>query len=180
MVDVIKTELLLGCGNRKTKFLSQEEVKGLTIGPLENPVSLDINPHCKPDVLHDLDVLPYPFAAHQFDEIWASHILEHCGRQGDWRFFFEQWNEFYRILKPNGLFFAVVPTPNSCWVWGDPGHTRVIQPETLIFLDQDNYSQKVGYSTMTDYRHVYRGHFKIVAQQVGAIDFLFILERSSN
>lgn len=180
MVNSTKTELLLGCGNSKKKFLSQEDINGLDIGPLENPITLDLDPHCNPDVLHDLNVLPYPFPDQKFDEIWASHILEHCGQQGDWRFFFAQWNEFYRIMKPNGLFFSVVPAPNTCWVWGDPGHTRVIQPETLYFLDQDVYSQKVGYSTMTDYRHVYHGNFKVLDYRIFDVDLLFILERSSD
>jgi predicted SAM-dependent methyltransferase len=165
----MKSELLIGCGNRKRKFLENQ-------GPLENPVTLDLDPRCQPDVLHDLDVFPYPFADGAFDEIWASHILEHCGRQGDWRSFFVQWNEFYRIMKPGGLFFAVVPDRDSVWAWGDPGHTRIIQFETLIFLDQDSY-QQCGITTMTDYRHVYHGDFRLIEELRNEHDYFFILER---
>lgn len=169
-VSTQRRELLLGCGHRKRKFLS-----GTDIGPLENPVTLDIDPATQPDVQHDLEVLPYPFPNDTFNEIWASHVLEHCGRQGDWRFFFAQWNEFWRILKPGGRFFAAVPALHSPWVWGDPGHSRVIQPETLIFLQQKNYAG-VGKSTMADYRHVYFADFTVLFENVDHEEFIFVLE----
>jgi len=87
--------------------------------------------------------------------------MEHVGRQGDWRFFFDQWADFWRMLKPGGVFCGISPAPNSPWAWGDPGHTRIISPECLIFLSQPQYAQ-VGRSPMTDYRFCYAADFDVV------------------
>jgi len=122
--------------------------------------SLDIRPDCGADVVHDLEVLPYPFLEGQFDEIHAYCVLEHVGRQGDYRFFFAQFSEFWRILKPNGLFFGICPKPDSRWAWGDPSHTRIISPDTLTFLEQKSYAN-VGTTTMSDFRSIYHANFEL-------------------
>lgn len=157
------SELLIGCGASRVKQLSLNgsEWSALT--------TLDCNATHRPDVVHDLEVLPYPFADEQFDEIHAYEVLEHTGRQGDWRFFFAQWEEFHRILKPGGFFLGTVPLPTSVWAWGDPSHTRVLPVQTLQFLSQQFY-QAVGTSTASDFRHVWKGNFELVTQQVIAGD----------
>jgi SAM-dependent methyltransferase len=148
-------ELLIGCGNRAKKQIKFQQVPQ----EFQNVTRLDIDPDCKPDVLHDLNVLPYPFEDNTFDEIHAIDILEHTGQQGDWRFFFAQFQEFWRIMKPGGYFVGACPMWDSPWAWSDPGHSRIISTHSLIFLDQDGYSQ-VGSTPMTDYRHVYKGNFR--------------------
>lgn len=148
-------ELLLGCGNRSKKLLKFQYIPQ----EFQNLTRLDIDPDCKPDVVHDLNVLPLPFADNSFNEIHAPDVLEHCGTQGDWRFFFAQFTEFWRILKPGGYMIGSCPKWDSPWAWSDPGHSRLISQHSLIFLDQDNYSQ-IGTNPMTDYRHVYKAHFR--------------------
>jgi SAM-dependent methyltransferase len=147
-------ELLLGCGSDHRKKLGPAEV------PLEwsDLTTLDVEPAHKPDVTHDLNVLPWPFADDSFDEVHAYEVLEHLGQQGDYKSFFAHFAEIWRILKPGGVFYGTVPAPDTPWVWADPGHTRVIRPETLIFLYQPQYSQ-VGRTAMSDYRSVYRADF---------------------
>jgi hypothetical protein len=80
-----RVELLIGCGNSRKKKLN---------GPLgpgwSTLVTLDIDPGCEPDVVHDIGVLPLPFRDDMFDEIHAYDVLEHSGVQGDWKFFFAQ------------------------------------------------------------------------------------------
>lgn len=150
-------ELLIGCGNRLKKQLKFQYIPSEFV----NVTRLDIDPDCKPDVIHDLNVLPMPFEDNSFDEIHAADILEHTGQQGDWRFFFAQFSEFWRILKPGGYFIGSCPKWDSPWAWADPGHSRVICPQSLIFLDQESYGQ-VGNTPMTDYRHVYSASFRTV------------------
>ena len=101
-------------------------------------------------------------------------MLEHTGQQGDWRFFFAQFSEFWRILKPDGLLCATCPSVTSRWAWGDPGHTRVIQPETLIFLQQPQYAQ-AGITALTDYRAVYQADYDLVFSQDNGETFKFAL-----
>ena len=160
-------ELLFGCGNNRVKRLRviNEDWSDL--------VTLDNDPNCGADVEHDLERMPYPFPDEKFDEIHAYHVLEHTGAQGDWRFFFAQWEEFYRLLKPNGMFCGIVPAPSSAWVWGDPGHKRVIQPETFVFLNQPQYTAQVGKTAMCDYRRVFRGDFDLTMSSIQGDEFFF-------
>lgn len=157
-------ELLIGCGNKRVKEISITDSL-----EFQNVTTLDIDPTTNPDIEHDLNVLPYPFEDNTFDEIHAYEVLEHTGQQGDWRWFFAQWSEFYRILKPDGQFYGTSPIWNSMWAWGDPGHSRVIQPESLIFLDQDQYARQIGTTPMTDYRHVWKGDFLPLGMGVMAV-----------
>lgn len=152
-------ELLIGCGTDRKKKVTIEGMPKEWSGEL---VTLDIDETLNPDVVHDLNFCPYPFDDDMFDEIHAYDVLEHCGRQGDWRFFFDQFYEFWRILKPGGLFVGLVPAWDEVWAWGDPGHTRVIPKEMLSYLFQESYEQ-VGNTAMTDYRFYWKGDFEPVA-----------------
>jgi hypothetical protein len=95
------------------------------------------------------------------DEIHAYEVLEHCGSQGDYKFFFRQFSDFWRVLKPGGVLLGTVPLPTSVWAWGDPSHTRVIPKESFTFLVQPSYSQ-VGKTAMSDFRSIYKADFDII------------------
>jgi SAM-dependent methyltransferase len=146
------------------------------IGVLEwkKLTTLDRSSRCKPDVVWNLEKLPWPFPANEFDEVHAYEILEHLGRQGDEIAFFSHFNELHRILKPNGRLFATVPDLKSPWLWGDPGHRRAISLESLTFLCQDEYDKQPEY--MSDYRNIYTGDFRIVMARTEADSFMFILQ----
>lgn len=165
------SELLIGCGNHRGKLLSFEGIPSTWT----DLTTLDIDPGTGCDVVHDLNVMPYPFADESFDEIHAYEVLEHCGRQGDWQFFFAQFAEFYRLLKPKGYFVATVPMWDSPWAWGDPGHTRLIAKESLIFLNQKEY-QQAGKTAMTDYRPWWKGDFETLAVQETEHRLAFVLQ----
>ena len=151
------TELLLGCGSRRDRKFN---VNGRT--EWTNLTTLDINPDHNPDIVCDLEEIILPFEDDSFDEIHAYDVLEHTGKQGDWRFFFAQWSEFYRILKPEGVLCATTPDSESRWAWGDPGHTRNISQESLIYLNQPVYTAEVGKTAITDYRFIYKSDFDII------------------
>lgn len=162
-------ELLLGCGSRRLRNIQLREGQDREFG--EGLVTLDINADHNPDVVHDLNILPYPFEDNWFDEIHAYEVMEHVGQQGDWRFFFAQWSEIWRILKPDGQFYGTSPLWHSPWAWGDPGHTRVIQAESLVFLSQEQYHKQIGQTPMTDYRFCYKADFEPLAiQPVGDVE----------
>lgn len=173
MSAVLKTamrrELLIGAGVSKKKRLRFDMVPA----EFENVTTLDIVGDA--DVVHDLDVLPYPFEDNAFDEIHAYEVLEHCGRQGDWRFFFAQFQEFWRILKPDGYFVATVPTWDSPWAWADPGHRRIITSETISYLYQSHYEQ-VGKTNCADYRSVYTADFAPIGKHETDHQFGFVIQ----
>jgi SAM-dependent methyltransferase len=165
------TELLIGAGNSREKQLALPEFK-----EWKDLITLDIDHNCNPDVLWDMNHLPLPFEDETFEEIHAYEVLEHFGKQGDWKTFFAQFTEFHRILKPGGHFFATVPMWDSQWAWADPGHTRVIAPGSLTFLEQRNY-ENIGSTPMTDYRHCYKADFEIVHSQEVGERFAFVLKK---
>ena len=96
--------LLLGAG-------SSRDIRAMT--PLGNVtpqiVTLDIEPRHKTDIVHDLNILPWPFRDEEFEEVHAYEILEHLGQQGDAKSFFAHFGEIYRILKPSGILAGSVP-----------------------------------------------------------------------
>jgi SAM-dependent methyltransferase len=154
-------ELLAGCGSSRDMRFYLPGCDGWT-----NLVTLDFNDRHKPDVVHDLNVLPYPFADDTFDQIHIYEVMEHLGQQGDFKTFFAQWSEFWRILKPGGHLVGTSPGEASPWAWGDPGHTRIIGQECLAYLDQAEYTKQVGKTAMTDYRFCYAADFEVVHSEV--------------
>lgn len=163
-------ELLLGSGSNRDKQIPWGDRVGWS-----GLVTMDFNDAHKPDIVHDLETLPLPVGDESFDEIHAYHVLEHLGKQGDWRFFFAQFSDFWRILKPNGALCVIGPAWNSRWAFGDPGHTRIISRESLIYLSQLEYSQ-VGKTPMTDYRFAYKADFDTVYANTNADHFGFVLK----
>jgi SAM-dependent methyltransferase len=167
----MRKELLIGCGQRLNKQLYKDNHKEWT-----NLVTLDINPEHKPDIVYDLTQLPYPFEDNTFDEIHAYDVLEHTGNQGDYKFFFAQWSEFWRILKPDGIFFGKSPSWRSKWAWGDPSHTRIISSDSLVFLIQSEYTKQVGNSAMSDFRYIYKADFQDEYIKEDENDFFYVMK----
>lgn len=66
-------------------------------------VNLDWQPAVRPDVVHDLNQLPYPFRDGAFDVIEAFHVIEHLDRP------FAVMKELHRLLKPGGVLRIKVP-----------------------------------------------------------------------
>jgi SAM-dependent methyltransferase len=164
-------ELLIGCGSRREKAIrGLGQDKGWT-----KLVTLDNNTAHNPDVLWDLNEWPLPFSDNTFDEIHAYEVLEHLGEQGDYYGFFKEWFEYWRILKPGGLFHATVPSFGSPWAWGDPSHTRIITAGTLVFLSQAAYEAQVGKTAMSDFRDLWKGDFELVYSEDDGNTFAFVL-----
>ncbi len=80
-------KLNLGCGEDKK----------------EGYLNLDWSPLVHPDVVHDLNSLPYPFPDGSFDLIEAYHVLEHLEKP------FLIMKEFHRLLAPGGTLHVKVP-----------------------------------------------------------------------
>lgn len=165
------SELLLGCGNSRKKKIFTKGQEEFT-----NLVTCDFDANCFPDVLHDLNVTPWPFEDNTFGEIHAYEVLEHLGTQGDFVSFFQTFYEIWRILKPDGKLFATCPAWNSLWAWGDPGHTRIISEGSLAFLSQEQYKKQIGKTDMTDYRSIWKGDFIPEYAETKGGSFSFVLK----
>lgn len=179
-------ELLLGCGARRDRRI---EIAGRR--DFARLVTLDHNADHKPDIVHDLEKLPLPFVDDLFSEIHAYEVLEHTGRLGDWRFFFDQFADFWRILRPDGFLAATCPDYRSMWEFGDPSHTRSISSGTLAFLSQAEYRYQVDgeprpdpdggpptvqRTPMSDFRFHYRADFRIIWAEEDGEALRFVLQ----
>ena len=163
-------QLLLGAGTSREKRIVHELTPDREFDEL---VTLDLQ---DADVVHDLNKLPYPFEDGEFDEIHAYEVLEHCGVQGDFRFFFDQFNEFHRILKPGGVFCGSVPDYRSIWAFGDPGHTRVLPPTVFNYLSESFYDQ-LGKTPCADYRPYIKGWWTPLGIQEKGELVYFLLQK---
>lgn len=182
-------ELLLGCGRSRVKRIATPDATGKPSYEWRGLVTLDNNPRVGPDLLCDLDTVDenghwgdfdgVPLRGNLFDEVHAYEVLEHLGRQGDMGQFFSDFDELWRILKPNGLLCATVPSRFSEALWGDPGHRRAIVPMSLVFLDQEQYARQCDSehpTSMSDYRDIYKADFSLVDQYDDRTTFRFILK----
>lgn len=68
------------------------------------------------DVVHDLNVYPYPFAEDEFDWIEMSHIIEHIDRP------LLLMNEVYRVAKHGATIRIITPHYSSQLSYGDLEH----------------------------------------------------------
>ncbi len=89
----------------------EEYKKKLVLGhagkSCENAVTLDIDPLHNPDIVHDLNNVPWPFEDNTFDEIICHHVIEHLEKLD------VAMKELYRITSPEGRIYIEVPHYSS-------------------------------------------------------------------
>lgn len=94
--------------------------KTLDIGCGKNKIpgalGLDIDKSASPDILHDLDIYPYPIKDNEFDKIYAKHVIEHLNNPVDFM------REICRILKPGGIVFIETPHFSCRVAYSEPQH----------------------------------------------------------
>lgn len=83
---------------------------------IPDSIGVDFDPDSVADVIHDLDVFPWPFPDRSFDRIVCSHVLEHL--KTPWK----AMQELIRIAKPGALVEIATPHYSSPDSWGDITH----------------------------------------------------------
>ena len=97
-------------------------------------VNVDKYPALAPDVVHDLEVLPWPWADNSVSEVLMAHVLEHLGQST--AIFLGIVAELYRVCRPGAVIHVVVPHPRHDDFINDPTHVRPITPEVMSLFDQ--------------------------------------------
>src|SRR5580692_10566989 len=104
----------IGCGRNK----------------LPGAVGLDVVPLDTVDVVHDLNVFPYPFADNTFDTIRAIHVIEHM------KSVVKTMEELHRIAKPNAMVTIVTPHYTDSSSWQDPTHLWHLNSGSFSFFEE--------------------------------------------
>ena len=104
----------LGCGD--------EKLLGYT--------NLDSVEELKPDILHDLDDMPWPFEDESAEEINAADVYEHVADP------LAFMNECWRILEKEGI----LKIRSTCWEteqsYTDPTHRRFLTLNSFDYWDK--------------------------------------------
>jgi SAM-dependent methyltransferase len=94
----------------------------------EGFTGIDITPGV--DIVHDLEVFPWPIESESVDEAICNHYIEHTN---DLIGFME---EVYRILKPEAKITIVAPYYSSVRAWQDPTHKRAISEWSFLYYNK--------------------------------------------
>ena len=118
-----------------------------------------------PDIVHDLEVFPYPFLDSEIDEIKLIHVLEHIGQAPD--VFIKIMQELYRICCNHANIYISVPHPRHDDFFADPTHVRPITTLglSLFDLDLNKKWKKIG-AANTPLAIIHNVNFKIIKNEV--------------
>lgn len=120
-------KLDIACGQNK-----QEGFVGIDISPVEGV-----------DIVHDLEIYPWPIESESVEEANVSHYIEHT------KDIIKFMEEIYRILKPSrvdidtkewmpgGKCSIAAPYYTSMRCWQDPTHVRAISEATFLYFNKE-------------------------------------------
>jgi predicted SAM-dependent methyltransferase len=91
-------------------------------------IGIDISPDSQADVIHDLNVFPYPFDNDEFDQIYCIDVLEHL------QDVIHTMEEIHRIAKPGARVFIRVPHFTSMHAYGDPTHQHFFNTQSFDYF----------------------------------------------
>jgi SAM-dependent methyltransferase len=91
-------------------------------------------------IQHDLEKASLPFCDNSCEALMADNVLEHIHN------LIPLMNDCWRVLKPGGEFYIIVPNGLSEGGIADPTHVRHFIPKTFTYFTkgkrQENYGMK--------------------------------------
>jgi len=110
--------LNLGCGTRK----------------MAGFLNVDKEASVQPDLLVDLEAVPWPFASDAVAEVQMLHVLEHLGQEP--QKFFDIMCEIHRVCRDNAAVRIVVPHHRSESYASDPTHVRPVTAKGISMFSK--------------------------------------------
>jgi SAM-dependent methyltransferase len=108
--------------------------------PQKGFINIDIRDLPGVDIVHDLEVFPWPLPDNCADLLVAAHLIEHINphKGGFIRFMDEAW----RVTKPGGQFMVSTPYGVSYKYVQDPTHVNPCNEATFAYFDPlDQFSK---------------------------------------
>lgn len=126
--------------------------KALHIGPgkkvLPGAITIDVIDLPEVNIVHDLDILPWPFKDNEFDLIFAHSVFEHLDNQ------LAIMKEMKRILKPKGKMVIAVPYFRCPDAFTDSTHKHFFTTRSLDYYIEGKALSQYEY---VDARFLERG-----------------------
>lgn len=116
--------LELGCGFSKTP----------------GAFGVDIIVGSSADLIHDLDVFPYPIADNSWDRIICRDVLEHVAD------FVHTMEEIWRVASPGASVEVHAPFMSSVNYFSDPTHRRAFTSRSFDYFIEGTAVFRLGYS----------------------------------
>lgn len=143
----------------------------------EGFVGVDIAAAPGVDIVHNLNLYPWPFADNSVEEAHCSHYIEHIP-MAYWHpgnryapvaetlaavdALCKFWDELYRILVPGGKAHIIAPYYSSQRCWQDPTHRRPICDAAFFYLSKQwrQANRLDHYNINTDFEAVWGYSFE--------------------
>ncbi|MBP6860214.1 MAG: hypothetical protein KBC38_01465 [Candidatus Pacebacteria bacterium] len=93
-------------------------------------VGIDIAPGEGVDIVHDLEVYPWPIKDHSVSEMHVSHYVEHV------KDLMNFMNECHRIGENGAKLTIIGPYYTSIRAWQDPTHVRALSEATWMYFNK--------------------------------------------
>lgn len=97
-------------------------------------MGLDISPDTAADVVHDLDVFPYPIESGSFDQILMQDVIEHVAEP------IRLLEELHRIARPGARIQLRTPHFSSVLAYGDATHRHYFSTLAIRALAEPRFS----------------------------------------
>jgi ubiquinone/menaquinone biosynthesis C-methylase UbiE len=104
-------------------------------------------------IVQHADAEDLPFEDNRFDMVFSSHVLEHVLNPG------KAVREIYRVLKPGGIHFCVVPTSTYC-IYGFLHYYVYLIKRSIVHIWIRLFKKK---QNTTSYRQVFNSNHKYPA-----------------
>lgn len=110
---------------------------------LEAALKVDRNPSVSPDVVHDLDRVPWPFEDNSFDVIYCRDVIEHL------QDVVRAMQEIHRIARPEATVHITTPHFSCANSYTDPTHRHHLGLFSFDYFTEDHY---LNYYTSARFR----------------------------
>ncbi len=116
MIPLSSTVLNLGSGNK----------------PRLGALNVDVTDRTHPDVVHDLDVTPWPLPPGHFTEVHAYDVVEHLADV------VRTMEEIHRVCAPRARVFITVPHFSSANSFTDPTHRHHFSARSMRYFTDEH------------------------------------------